>query len=269
MYRIGTCTAVIAVLFGVLFASEAQAQWALVDDFESYALGDINGKSDGSGTWVSDSATQQVVVEPGTSNQVLDSQSSDTTNTYNDDPALIVAEGTVGTLFFRMKKGPDAIGHVVYGLSDVAAPSAWGDYEVGVGDRTNGGDALDVRDGGSYVTLDQMPADEWLNMWVVSDNTADMVQVYAQSDTTYPTQTLLDDDSGNTSFSFRNGTTDPLATFLLRTGADHVSPFYVDDIYLDPSGVNLVNPIPEPSSLALLAFGFFGVAVRSIRRRTR
>jgi hypothetical protein len=265
-------TALVVVLYGVSFISQARAEFIKIDDFESYALGEINGQSDGSGTWTAGS-TDHVVLESGTANQALDSLGNDTSNAYNDDPNLVIADGSTGTLFFRIKRGgDDVIGHVVYGLSDVAAPGAWGDYEAGLGDRSAGngfvGGSLDVRDAGAYRTLSEIGANEWINLWMVIDNGADTVQVYAQSETTFPTQVLLDDDAGTTTFAFRNGTADPLITFLMRTSTDHDSPYLLDDIFVDGSGVNLANPIPEPSSLVLLTLAFAGLALAALRRRT-
>jgi hypothetical protein len=55
--------------------------------------------------------------------------------------------------------------------------------------------------------------------------------------------------------SFRNGVaSNPLITFKARTS--NANPVFVDDIYFDPAGANLLNPIPEPGSAALLAIGF-------------
>ena len=43
------------------------------------------------------------------------------------------------------------------------------------------------------------------------------------------------------------------------------TPGFIDDVYIDLSGANLVNPIPEPSQFALL--GVAGLAVFFLRRR--
>ena len=126
---------------------------------------------------------------------------------------------------------------------------------------------LDVRDAGTYRILDEFGANEWINVWTVMDNASDTLQVYAQSDTTFPAQTLLDDESGKTTFDFRNGTGDALSTFLLRTGTNHGAPYLLDDIYVDPAGMNLVNPIPEPSSFVLLALALGGLVVATWRTR--
>lgn len=227
----------------------AQAEFVLIDDFESYTLGAIDGQSDGSGTWVANPILQ-VVAEPGAPNQVLDVQSSaPETNSYYDDPNVVLPEGDSGTLFFRINRATDVVGHIVWGLSDVATPGAWGDYEASVGDRsqqTGGPGDLQVRGGGAYITLEpQVAHEEWINIWVLIDNAQDTQQVYAQSETTFPTQTLLDDDSGTTTFDFRNGTASDLTTFLLRTGTTHSGPYFIDDIYMDAAGFNLASPIGD------------------------
>jgi hypothetical protein len=263
--------ALVLALIGCCCAGQGRAEFILIDDFESYTLGPINGQSDGSGTWVA-GADDHVVLEANSTNQALDALGNDGANAYNDDPNVVIPDGSVGTVFFRvLKGGDDVIGHVVWGLSDVATPGAWGDYEAAVGDRSAGngfaGGSLDARDGGTYTTLTEIGSNEWINLWMVTDNAADTIQVYAQSDVTFPTQTLLEDDGGNTTFAFRNGTTDPLVSFLVRTSTDHDTPYLLDDIYVDASGVNLVNPIPEPSTLALLALALVAMAATRNRRR--
>jgi hypothetical protein len=241
----GVSTLVTASLL-LLVASPAAAQFVKIDDFESYTLGLIDGQSDGSGTWTA-ASNLVVEAEPSVGNLVLNvGDTSPETNSFNTDSNLLLADGATGTLFFRVQRAAeDVIGHVVFGLSDVASPGAWGDYEASLGDRsqqrgpvTTG--TLEVRTGGAYNPVDfDIPPGEWINLWMVIDNAADTFEVYAQSDTKYPQQTLLDDDTGTTAFAFRNGTTAPLSTFLLRTGVEHAGPFYLDDVYMDPAGVNL------------------------------
>ena len=71
------------------------------------------------------------------------------------------------------------VGHIAYSLSDVAAPDAWDDCDAGACDRSSGnrfvGGSLDVRDAGTYRTLSEIGANEWIKLWVVVDNTADTV----------------------------------------------------------------------------------------------
>lgn len=130
-------------------------------------------------------------------------------------------------------------------LSDVDNPNVWGDFEVGIGIRWEDGrndGPLDVRSGSGYREVADVPEDEWINTWMVIDNGNDELEVYAQSEITFPEQTLLDDGASSL-FFFRNGTDESLRTFFLRVGSDfHHDRHYIDDIYLDAQGENLNLP---------------------------
>ena len=230
------------VVFHCFASSTAQGQFVLVDDFESYTVGGIDGQSNGIGTWVADQP-YEIAVEPGTTNQVLNTPSDpDNLNASSNYSNLQIDEGDVGTLFFRFQRGGDD-SHLIFGLSPAEDPVAFGDFEASISARTPGNPGrLQVRSGGSYVTVeDFFELEEWINIWMVIDNDVDEFQVYAQSDTTFPDQQLLDDGTTDI-FVFRNGTPDPLTTFYLRTGLNHEGHFYIDDIFLDPSGENLEVP---------------------------
>jgi hypothetical protein len=103
MHRVSRKSVLVIVLSTTFWISQVRAEFIKIDDFESYTLGPLDGQSDGSGTW--DAASiQQVIVEPNTNNQVLDTMANAAeTNSFLDDPNLEIADGTIGTLFFRMK----------------------------------------------------------------------------------------------------------------------------------------------------------------------
>ena len=170
-------------LISLLVNGTAWGQFAKIDDFEGRTVGEIDGQGD----WTAGSGFE-VQLESGTTNHVFnDSNSTVALVAYNDNPILELADGEMGTLFFRFQRG--FTNHVIWGLSDVDQPSEWGDFEVGIGIRYSDGRVegpLDVRDAGDYVEVADVPEDEWISIWMVVDNANDEFQVYAQSETAFP-----------------------------------------------------------------------------------
>jgi hypothetical protein len=227
-------------LVTMVVVGEAPGQFVKIDDFETYSVGDL----DSQGSWLADPGIE-VILEPGTSNHVLNADGGAfNAVASNDDPNLEIAEGSVSTLFFRFQRGFN--NHVIWGMSAVDGPTEWGDFETGIGVRWQDGRSdgpLDVRDGGTYTEVADIPEEEWFNVWMVMDNDHDEWEAYAQSEVTFPEQTLLD-DGVDSLFLFRNGTTESLSTFFLRVGADfHHDQFLLDDLYIDRQGENLQLPL--------------------------
>jgi glucose/arabinose dehydrogenase len=232
--------------FAVLFSyATGFAAFVEIDSFEGYIAGSaINNQDD----WTSESSQIKVAVDPANSaNKVLlvASPGGDTFRTYNDNPALSIANGTTGTLFTRFHMASGLM-NVNFGLSDVAAPGSntFNDFESQV--RTLDG-LLDARDGGGFQSLSGGGtsvdnADIWYQLWMVANNDSDTVTLYIQSDDdpAFTTQTELFSAAPPTSFRF--GTTDALASLYIvinTSGAD----VYFDDFWIDTTGANLVNPI--------------------------
>jgi len=237
-----------------LTALSSQAAFVLVDDMESGNNWASNGTA----------PTGGVVADPaGGGNNVYSIVGQADQNADASDAWLSlgtgIANNTTGTLFFRVRVADDAGDfNWVFGSSDVADPGTWGDYEgYGVMDSVNNtvGNEVAVRNGGSFTTFTSASADTWYNVWLVLDNTSDITTMYFGTG-----------DSGTAatqSGTFRNGTTASLDRLFVRNNVLD-STGYIDDVYLDTSGANLANPIPEPSSLALL---FCGAASFVVRRR--
>jgi hypothetical protein len=159
--------------------------------------------------------------------------------------------------------------NVSWGASDLAAPTAFGDFEAQLNIQDGSTTLLRVRDGGVAEPLETFATNTWYSTWLVINNLDNNYEVWMQGGA-LAVPTKLDDNDGpnigNTLFGFRNGAaTNDLVSAFLRTGGNHNSNFYVDDIYLDVTGQNLSNPaaIPEPSAVALigcvvLVAGYFG-----------
>lgn len=189
--------------------------------------------------------------------------------------SLVIADGTTATLFYRIyRRGTTP--NFNAGLSDVTGTGS-GDYESQLNVQDTADDFFQVRDGdnnstttsGFTITSRVFDPDTWLGVFQVIDNgdalnpqTDESTRFYIQSATDASPVLLT---GGDNIFTFRNDTAGALTNFLVRStgGTD----FFVDDIYVDLSGENLVAPvtIPEPASLGLLAMAGMGLIGR--RRR--
>ena len=246
MNRTHLMTLGLALFAALAMAAPANAGFINIDDFESYSDGDsINTKDDwnNNGTVDTDPA--------GGTNLVLAFQPSNGTGNYSGSD-IKISDDTTGTLFFRarMTAGAQAFG---FGMSDVNnASGSWNDFEAQLTwDDT--GSPISIRDGGGPHPSATATAGAWYLIWMVIDNDRDTYDVYFQSsdDATYSAQTQVADDAG-----FRNGSANnDLVSFFMRSNTGEGSVLYVDDIYLDTTGENLDNPIPEPATLALLGLG--------------
>ncbi len=256
----------LSLAFSVMLATSSLAlgQWTLLDDFESSTLGPLGSQ----GGWDSFSSTApdddfRVAVKPadGTNQSLQVTGTNGATHTTNAFISLGsgIAEGATGTLFYRMAADA-SVGDLVAGASDLAFPATgWGNYE-GYMRFSNGG--IDARGsltgGGGFSNIGTYLDNEWYNIWLVVDNAADLTTVWA-SQGGDPAVNLSATLGGAGKTHFRNGTTDPLVSLLIRVGLSEGSLAYLDDVYLDTSGVNLTLPagvvVPEPVSMVLLGIG--------------
>ena len=240
MYRMILSCCAVALFVSALPAS---AGWTKIEGFDTYGLGGLGGQ----GGWQTEPGGPYSVADDptNTANQVLSVATDSTGGHYarnNTYAALNLPDGATGTLYVRVRREVGGA-HIGFGLSDVAAPTAWGDYEVAI--RSQGGN-FDVRDDDTYDPLaTNTPIQEWYEFWLVANNaagtTADTTKVYVQSPVTFPTQTQLG-YGGQTDFAFRNGTSAALQTMFLNTGSGHTGPWLLDDVHFDAAGANLTSP---------------------------
>jgi len=277
---------------GLHFASHAQADFTLIDNFESYGTG---GPIHGQGAWqaerTGDPVSAGVTVDPlNPTNHVMNIGDGGFVGgrlghreTINTDSALTISQGSTATLFFRLACNTSEIDLSV-GMTDVANPisdvifNSFTQFESQLAIAfAPGFDKLGVRDvnGLKVLTTNVQPL-EWYNVWMVIDNLADTTQIYLQGGA-FAASTLLD-SGGQTSFAFRNGIAgNDLVTFFIATGrntenlppnpTENIGPVYFDDLYIDTTGVNLANPVPEPGSIVLGLLGASTLVITAFRRR--
>ena len=255
------------VALAAFLAMPAQGQWQLLDDFDDLNLGAIDPTrgggpgatvGDGQGGWedvgqpnINGEATTQVTFSPGEgANRVLSQGTQNgqgnTSSVFKALPTPI-ADGTTGTIFYRARVFSDPnTGNFVLGASDAALPFNWDNYQGYNVFRTDG--TLQVRDGSQFVDFaNTFTSETWTNVWQVLDHTTDTTRIYVSTGDN-PAVEVTDP---NVAYAFReqNGDAGDLVTFQVRqtpggtTQPDPLPPAYLDDIFVNPNGADLTNPL--------------------------
>ena len=277
---------------GILGCPAVRAEFTLIDNFDAYLSGSA---IDGHGQWHAEAGAN--VVAAGVTNDPTNPQNRvlgigaggytsgtlghrETTNT---DANVRIAQNGYGTVFFRIAWNTGDIDFSI-GMTDVANPisdlifNSFTQFESQLAfSFADGFDQIAARDGGTFKTLttDVTPL-QWYNVWMVVDNWFDSTEVYIQGGS-FETQTKLS-SAGDSTFGFRNGiSNNDLLTFFIATGRnlnnsppdplENIGPVYLDDVYVDRTAKNLINPVPEPSSLLLAAAGAMALVLGLGRSR--
>lgn len=252
-------------------ALPASGGFSLFSDFDAgYVRGALNGQN---GWSVQGNDTNSAVVQDPDPTNPLNQVGSfvngaGSVNIARTFPGGGLADGSTGTLFFRLN-APAAVNFNI-GASDVAVATLTLDFnnfesQIRLGNSAANATEVDVRNGAAFTTgtgsnTTTYTPDTWFNVWLVINNNTDTTQFYVSGTA-----------GGNASTpfaqsTFRNGVaSNPLITFFSRTSS--ASPVFVDDIYFDPAGANLLNPIPEPASFSLTIFGLAGLFNRRQRKQ--
>jgi hypothetical protein len=215
-----------------------------IDNFESYALGNVSTTA--SPPWTAHQATTLADIEDASGNKVLTygyaTDFRGTSRALADQTAL--GNGEIGTYFFRINSKTNDPDHNA-GLGDMASTAAtnFGDFEAqlrlsqGSGSTFN----LDARNGGSFATglATGLALNSWYNIWMVVNQATDTYDLYMNSGT--DAASAINKINGSP-LSFRNGTASDLNTFLALAGPSPLdNGVRVDDIYFF-NGLDLTNP---------------------------
>ncbi len=253
------------LMAGALAASpSAMAAYTLVDDFEAYSTGLL--RDDVTGATTSEGGIWEEV-GTGTSFAQIENDTATThlaigwnsgfRGAYAD--VTEVADTDTATYYLQVRSTDDTP-DASFGLSDETAPGGFGSFEVQValiddGDGSNGTFNLVGRTGSTLMPMvNGLVADTWYDVWLVVDNSTDTYDVFFG---TTGDPDVLGTKVGN-NLAFRNGTSDPLATFFSYGGSSDYS-LHVDNLHYNPDAV------PEPASVALASLA--GACLLGRRRR--
>jgi hypothetical protein len=254
-----------------LLPSPVFGAFTLVENFDSLAPGALNGQNG----WTAGTLWSVAAAPTGGSGNAAAGLFSTTTTAgaYKFLGAPIPNASASATLFFRIRR--DGAVNTSSGLSDDPAGALFGAFEAQLNSQSQ--DNFNARDAGVFDSLGagSFANMTWYNVWMVVNNSADTYQLWIDPGSFGSPGSALshvadpNGVAGDFDFSFRNGAAaNPLNGVLFAIGSDANSngTFYVDDIYVDTAGQNLVNPVPEPSALVLLGGG---AAALGLRRRCR
>jgi hypothetical protein len=254
-------------------ASSAQSGWVLVDDFDSYNTGNVNANPNPTGgVWTAMSNSQFSTIAEQEGNKFISygwSNPNGFRGAYRSLGTSSLQAEEVATYFFQFRANVANPDHS-FGLTDLATPAENFDHFrlqlAVVADPANPGKVrLGARQASGLTEIqNNLDVGSWFNVWLVVNNATNSYNAYFSADP-MGTATLVGQD-----MTFRIGTTNALSTLLLLgrtassfTGSDRG--LHIDNIYYS-QGTNLVNPIPEPATYALI-FGVLALAGVVARRR--
>lgn len=232
----------------LLFASASSTfgQFVLLDDFESYPVGELTSQSS---NWSASGASDATVgIDSG--NRFLVQGGALNSHTVFHNGATLLANGATGTFFFRVLM-PAGGSHHGIAVSPLENTTTWANGQAIIR-FGGGGSALGETIFGyngnetpGYETLTNLTsASIWYNVWLVIDNSGSAdrrYDVYLQSDddVDFQTQTQVGSDLEYREHSSTSQTS--LKSLFFRTANDG-SALHVDDLYLDSTGENLNFP---------------------------
>lgn len=226
------------------------ANAVLVDDFEGYAPGDVDGVT--GGAWVESptrSSTGMFIAQEDTGNQVLavtnggDGQTGVYGVLEGDE---IIALGETKTLFTRFYiTGVSGDYDVSFGVTGVNAPTSWADlasyFTVFKGN-------FNVRQGTSNTTVASVQPGKWYYVWLVVNNISGVFNHSCYLKDVPEDATVADRVADN--WGMRNTTGGNLDRLFGMTNAGDFRPVYFDNINIT-AGVSLELPsnVPVPPAI--------------------
>lgn len=238
-----TRTAVLCVL--VAWCGNAHA--ALLDDFDSLAIGAIDGR----GGWSAGSDMTAVVRDFTRDGDHVLRLAGDNTTAYRSLGDLLIPDGQVSTLFFRFSAGAGNYDHGV-GLSDDSSPASFSSFDVNVLFRPDAASVeMRARDGSVNRALSlngggaALDPGTWYDTWIVINHATDTANVYLRGGT-IAQQRLVGEG-----LRFRHGdAAGALRSFQAQIGGGSLATLLLDDIHLT-AGESLDTPATPKSEARL------------------
>ncbi len=214
--------------------------YSLIDDFDGYSIG-LGGASL-SPAWIpgfpaggANASSTEIGADAG-GGQALHYVYGGSGGQINyTSIGTIAAEGTTGTIFFQAyltSTGSDTL--FAFGRPGAAA---YGDLASLF--RVPSDLLIEVHNGAYANTSTSISLNTLYNFWVVIDNSANTSSLYYSPGGAGQAPVLI--QSG---YAFRSSTAGAINTFYL--GSNSGSGGFIDNVYIDPTGANLTNPLNTP-----------------------
>ena len=269
------------------FASLAQAQFTLFDNFDSYTPGaPLIGQGPAGNIWsqtigVATSVTGQVVQATGSGRATLVGPTPAVAAYRNLGPSgLTLANSSpASTVFWQFSvANTNVANNWNFVVTDVTPTDTAGSSEVQFNYDTaagnfrarNGGTFLNLSTGGTPATAVPVVPGMTYNVWFQINNSADNYTVFMQSDGVpgLESRTQVSGTNGISTFGFRNGAAaNDLINVNFGSGYGQPNTTLFDNIYVDPTAFNAINPVPEPSTWALVGLGSLTLLLARRKRR--
>lgn len=243
----------IAFLFWTASMSSLSADFVLLDDFESYPAGSIAGKGD----WTFIGGNVDVVQNPGgdalvPAGSVLSFHDANNSRASMELPETI-AVGTTGTIFFRARFHSDSNNQFSMMTAQNVHPVSTGGAagEVATQLFAHSDANLRVFSGNSHNPLTPYDIEQWYNIWFVIDNAARTTKIYIQGGE-FEAQTQLAWPDNTREFGYRRPLPAPADILAFWGHTFDTGNYFLDHIWLDATGENLVNPVSQPTTPMLI-----------------
>jgi hypothetical protein len=135
-----------------------------------------------------------------------------------------------------------------FGLTHVPSWNQfWGDMETVMRYEFNNA-TFDVYNQSRFETFGFPEMNLWYHVWKVVNAANNTYEIYMQGGLDYPEQTRVMTFDGNETFFMRNRASDPIVRFAIIHNINSIEvsfprePMYIDNLYIDYSGVNLEIP---------------------------
>ena len=236
----------------LFFAVSANAAFVSIEDFEALSLGNIGGQNG----WVAGSST--VAVDPDDPDNQMLAVIMDSARAYKN---MLIAHGDVRMMFLRFRFEEQL--SCSFGPSHVSNPTEYSDFgpELNLVHSSTDLNTANSHTTGIYDTIaTDLSAGTWYNLWVLVDNIEKESQVWLNTEGNADSGDKLSNDDQIEIFGFRVNTGSyDLVNFYVRAssgGTGDFGPLYIDDIYLENADqTNLINPVPEPVTVLIIALG--------------
>jgi hypothetical protein len=259
---------VLFTLAGVLLPFIASAQFSLFDNFDGYTPGSqLIGQGPAGDLWTLTIGSPTGMVVQAGSTVVGPTGPSAAYRGLAPVGLAVPNSSAASTVFWQFNLGSTTGNNWNFVLTDVAPTDTAGTSEVQFNfDNASGN--FRARNAGAFKNLSldgtaagnvAVVAGVTYNVWFEINNSADNYRVYLQSDgvtgLSSRTQVFANDGTGGL-FTFRNGAAaNDLINVNFGSGNGQPVATTFDNIYVDPNAFNAVNPVPEPSTWALIAMG--------------